>query len=334
MAASGVPGLTLTTLLTDLYSELRYAASTPTSVTDRLTRYLNRTHRELLTIPGMTRLRDDTFPITTVANQAQSGLPPAISRIQGIVDRVNNHKLKQVPLEQLRLMDPSQAFVAGYPLRYAVVGERHVQTQPAAATGVWAVSSSASDTTQKVYLETILTGGYINYPSSVFVTLNGTTRVQFGARTDIINVSKFYLDLTGAVGFVSLFDAAVAGNELARIPPQQTYARYLTVEWHPIPTTAQVLYVDATRQVIDLVNGGDEPLIPSDFHYVMHLGALAKEYTFLDDSRAAQARADYAAGMRALKSWVGNDGDRLASLRSIPRGWSPLGSSFPAERNV
>lgn len=323
--------MNLASLLADLYRRLRYTSTPPPDITQRLQAFLNETQRELLAMPGIEHLRDEVMAVTAFANQARSGLPPVVARIQGITDRLNNIKLQQVPLSDIRTMNPSQNFIGGYPYYYSVVGERQIQIQPAAATGLWAVSSSASDTSQKVYVETATTGGY-SYRDTK--SLNGTTRVQFGdvaTRTDHTQVDKFYVG-AASVGYISLYDAAVAGNELARIEPGLTYARYLTVEWCPIQTADVTEYVDYQREIFDLVNAFDEPLLPSDFHWVMVRGALVKEYEFLDDTRVVAAMSFYERGQMKLRSFVLNDGDRIASLRPVPLGWNRLGPRFPAEK--
>ncbi len=314
-----------------LYSRCSYTATPPTSTINRIDGYLNETQRELLGMPGVAKLRDGTMTITAAANRAETGLPPAVARVNAIVDRTNNHKLLQVTLSELRREDPSMNFIGSYPIRYANLGERQVQIQPLAATGLWAASSASADTKQTAYIETITTGGY-SYRDSV--TLMGSIRVPFGVtsvRTDHIDVEKFYVGAP-AVGYVSLYDAAAAGNELARIEPGQTYSRYLTVAWHPVQTADLTLYVDYTRTIFDLINAFDEPLLPPDFHYVMARGALMREYEFIDDSRLTVARVEYERGKAALRSFVLNDGDRITSLRPIGISHSSLGSSFPADR--
>jgi hypothetical protein len=50
----------------------------------------------------------------------------------------------------------------------------------------------------------------------------------------------------------------------------------------------------------------------------------------LDDSRLVQADADYRRGIAALKSWVLNNGDQLASLRPLVPHWNNLGSQYPS----
>lgn len=326
--------MNLSDMLSDLYSFFRYTTTPPAAVTTRLTRYLNDTQRELLTRPGLSKLRDDVVAVTATANTARSGLPPSVNRINGITDRTNNRKLRQVTLDELRIANPSQSDTSTAPERYAVVGYVEVQLQPTAATGLWAVSSSTSDTTQTAYIETFTTGGYAYRDTKA---LNGQTRVQFGAtatRTDHIEVTRFYIGAT-AVGYISLYDAATNGNELARIEPGKTFARYLAVEWHPIASATATFYADITRTITNLVNSYDEPLIPDDFHLVVVNGAMVKECLFINDARYGAVAAEYEKGQRALTSWVMHNPDRVTSLRRIIRGRSSLvdsvGSGYPAD---
>lgn len=321
--------MNLTAILADCYRHLRYTSTPPAAVISRLTAWANETHREILAYPGLDRLRDDVMALTALANKARTGLPPTVARITAMTDRSNNFKLQQLPLRELRIMDPAQAFTGGYPMRYAVVGDQAVQIQPAAATGLWIVSSAAGDTTQKVWVETVTTGGYPNSVITAGTALNGTVRVAIGLLTTHIEVTKLYLDLP-AVGYVSLYDAAAAGNELARIPIGDTYSRYLAVEWWPIQTQDTTEYCDYTRTIVDLVQGTDEPLLPRDFHWLLAVGTRRKEYELLDDSRLAQADADYRQGIAKLRSWVMNDGDQLASLRPLVQRWNILGGNYPA----
>jgi hypothetical protein len=320
--------MTFAAILQDLYRRHRYQETPAPAIQKRFRAFVNETHRELLALPGLSRLRDDTIPLTATANLSRTGLPPSVARINGIVDRGNNHKLRQVPLVEFRLNDPAQAFIGGPPLEYAVVGNQAVQRQPA-TTGLWAVSSVSGDTTQNVLVDTLTTGGYGSTTAIGGTLLTGTTRVALGTRTDHIDVRSFGLD-TQATGYVSLYDAATNGNELARLEPGKTVARYSAVEWYPIQTVDTTLYADVTLYVADLVNDTDEPLLPPDLHYVVGLGARVKEYEMLDDSRGAQARADYMRGQMALRSWVMNNGDRIASLRPTALRWSQLGAQFPA----
>ena len=322
--------MNLTQLLAEIVRRCRYNPTQVTSTTTRLTAELNETIREVLTLPGMARFRDDVIPVTALANTARSGLPPSVARILGITDRTNFFKLMQVPLAELRLSDPSQTNTGSYPQCYAVIGQQAVQVQPTSAsgTGLWVASSSASDTTQKAYVETMVLGGYPQNYITAGTALNGITRVAIGTRTDHTEVTRFYLD-AAAVGFVSLYDASVSGTELARLPIGKTFGRYHTVEWWPIPTANITEYADITRTVFDLVQGTDEPLTPPDFDDLLIQGTLYREYLTTDDSRQATAHGEYLHLQNALSSWVNTDGDRLSSLRRTSSRWNRLGPSYP-----
>lgn len=323
--------MTFGEILSETYGLLRLPAAPPTATVSRVKLNVNKTHHKLLRAPGMLKLRDGVMPITAFANVARSGLPPVVSRIRGITDRLNNYPLAEVSLADLRIMNASQTFASGYPTRYAMAGYEAVQVQPSAATGLWAVSSSASDTAgPAVFIQTFTTGGYQLADTE---PLTGLTRVAIGTgtpRTDHEQVTRFYLS-AACVGYISLWTAASGGTELARIEPGQTSQHYLTVEWFPVQTGDTTLYVDYTRNIPELVQNFDEPLLPVDFHEILGLGARIKEYELLDDDRIVGARAEYREIEAALKSYVLNDGDAIASLRprtGVRR--SPFGSNYPA----
>lgn len=328
--------MTLAQLLTILYQRFDYTGTPVSSaVTVRLTASINHAHRAILTAPGISRLRDDVMPITAYNGIARTGLPQNVSRVNAITDRTNNLKLQQVPLSELRLIDPGRTFIGGYPMRYSIVTECPVYRQPGAASptaagyGLWAASTAAGDTTQKVFVESVTVGGNRLSEGTAGVALTGVTPVQVSARTDNIEVTKFYLD-TAAVGFVSLFDAN-GGNELAKLPIGQTFSRYLAVEWSPIQQADTTEYVDYTRKIADLVNTFDEPQLPGDFHELVILGASLREMSQID-TRYPALKQDYATMLTALENWIMNDGDRIASLRPTRQPWSMLGGNYPADR--
>jgi hypothetical protein len=319
--------MTLGDLLSDLYRTLNYTSTPPAATTTRLTAYLNDVHRQVLSTPGLDRLRDDTITFASVANQPYYGLPPSIARIEAITDRTTQIRLRERSRDEILLGDPALV-MTGPPDCYINRGFQQVQTQPAAATGLWAVSSSAADNTQTVWIETIRTGGYAFAGS---LTLNGLTRVQLGTFTDHIEVTKFYLGPITA-GTVSLFDAAAAGNELARIRITGTYARYLQIQLYPTPASAITYFVDYVRNIPEMANQNDEPLLPLDFHSILADGALWKEYTRSDDTRRGDAARNYELGMSQLKYFVTCPPDFLPSRlgRIVER--SRFGANYPATR--
>lgn len=321
--------MTFAEILASLYRKFDYASSPSATVVTRMKAEVNEAYRELMSLPGLEFVRQDVQPITALANVARTGLPPNVARVLNITDRTNFCKLQQVPLRELRITDPSQSFAGSFPTRYAVIGNQAVQRQPDTS-GLWVASSAAADTTQHAFLESVTTGGYPNAPLPTGTTLTGTTRAAVGALTSHIEVTKFYID-AAATGSVSLYDAAVAGNELARIPIGLTNSRYSAIEWWPIQSADTTEYLDYERQIYDLVNNTDEPLLPVDFHWLVDVGARVREYEVLDDNRLSSARSEYESGKLALKAYVLNNGDRIASLRyERPTRLSSLGSMFPA----
>jgi hypothetical protein len=316
--------VTFQAILQDVYARLNNGAAPVPSVVARYSAFANETHRQLLTLPGLDSLRDETTTVATVANASRSALPPSLARVQRIQDRTNMRLLKPLTLTEIRRRDPGLT-ATGTPITYALVGTVQVGAQPSAATGVWAVSSSASDTVPQVNVEAIRTGGYLHTPAAA--TLTGTTRVQVGTQTDYTEITKFYLNAV-CVGDVTLYDAVSAGNVLAVIPKGQTYARYIAIQWYPIPATAQTFYVDYTRRLTELVNPTDEPLLPEDFHWLIACGVRWKEYEKADDARYATAKAEFEQGVKGLRNWAQTDGGSLVSLRARRR--SPVPSQLGA----
>jgi hypothetical protein len=276
----------------------------------------------------MSRLRDDTILVSTTANQAWTALPKAVGKLRRIQDHTNFRTVVPISLQELRDSNPGATYTAGFPERYAEWGWRQVSVQPVTVGGaaIFVKSTSASDT-GTAFIEGVRNGGAVTASAQV---MTGTTAVQMGSVTDYVEVTKFYLS-TAALGEVTILEGSGAGVELARISVGEADARYLTVLWDPIPTSAQPLYIDYTRNVLDLVNDGDVPLLPLDFHWLIPCGVRLREYELTSDTRAQTERPEYEHGKNALKTWVLNSDDQLTSLRpSLPRGFSSLGAMFPA----
>lgn len=324
--------MNLMSMLADLYRRTDQPASPAAGVITRYTAHLNEALHEILSAPGLGMLVTGNHPLPTfasVANQPEYALPAGVSRIDAIVERTNNWRLDERTSDWYRREAPNTTAYSGTPQVWVPLGFQAVSQQPAAATGLWIVSSSASDTTQSVKVETVRTSGI---PFSGAATLNGTTRVQVGTATDHEQVIKLYVSAVG-VGTISLYDAAASGNVLGTIPIGLTYSRYQAIALWPTPASAITYYVDSEREQSELVNGTDEPPIPLRFHRVLVDGALAREYEKADDDRAKDARVRFVLGVRQLRYFVTCPPDFLpvsGGGRSPDR--SRLGPYFPATR--
>jgi hypothetical protein len=319
--------MTLTALLSDLYRRMRYQSTPATDVTTRLTAFLNETQQELAEDPRLASLLRGETTFATVVSQAEYGLPPNLGRITTIRDTGNRWKLRPESLNWYRGAWPDQT-QSGTPDRYVLLGPKPVKLQPAAATGVWAASSSASDTVPTVSVEAVRTGGYPHQPTAVALT--GTSRVAIGAQTDYIEITDFYLSAV-CVGDVTLYDAAAAGNVLGVIPKGQTRSTYEWIAFCPTPSAIRTYGLDYERFASDLVNGTDEPYwVPAKFHRLLGAGARKKEYEYQGDERLALASQEFDRGVQMLVSHVNNPPDYVLVPGRGRGGRSDLGSAYPA----
>lgn len=319
--------MTLASILSDLYRRLDFPSTPASDVTTRLKAYVNETLQELLSAPGAGRWLaryEPPITIASVANRSFYAVPRSLDRITTMVDRTNQRELLAASLEWYRVVQPDPTAQTGLPTHYIPLGQSAVAVQPS-TTGLWAVSSSASDTTPVVYYEAIRTDGTF---ASGSVTLTGTTRVALSSATDIVSVTKWYLS-AAAVGTVSLYDASSSGNVLGVIPIGQTYAKYYGFYLYPTPASAVTYHIDGERCVSDLTVNTDEPPIPSRFHRLLVDGALAREYEKRSDDRVGLAMKRYQDGVKDWRYFVTCPPDYLPVAGNGKTDVSRLGGWYP-----
>lgn len=312
------------------YNTVTTLALGATVPSTRIIRFLNQWHRKILADNKFTRLRDGVITFASVANQSLYGLPPVIQKVHRIWETTNNNRLWEKSLDWLRY-DPQALSFTGVPQVYVPVGITAI-TRPPVSTGLWAASSSVSDTTQKVSINAIRSGGYSQVPAQT--TLTGSTRVALGspALTDYIDVQKFWLDLA-AVGDVSLYDASTAGNVLATIPRGKTYSRYFSIYLWAVPSSAITYNVEYERQVQDMALDADEPLWPEDFHHLLVSCAVYQELVIKKDPATAGIyyKNEVQPGLDSLLNFLVNNDDYVV-IPDDGRRWrsgSNLGPFFP-----
>jgi hypothetical protein len=307
-----------------LCRKLGYADAPATEVSTRLTMFLNEIHRRLLVLPGMAHLRQSQTTFTTVVSTPQYSLPPDVAHIIGMRDATNDAALTGRSWEWYMANEPDPAATTGIPECWVTVGQVAYAAQPSNASALYVDSTSASDT-NLCYVEGIRTGGY---PFVESVTMTGTTAVKIGTLSDVVAITKFYLSDV-AVGTVTLTEDIEGGTELSRIAIGQTHARYLRIALWPTPSSAISLTLDYMRQIEDMAENTDEPLVPRDFHWVIEAGARMLEYEKSDDRRYPAARQEYTDGLKSLRWWL-TEQSGLAVTRSGSAGRSQLGPWYPA----
>jgi hypothetical protein len=316
--------MTFSEIQKDLYRRLGYDATPATAVTTRLNAFINESHHDLMSMPGMERMRDDTISVASVASREYIALPQAVDRIIAVTDRTNSLSLRSISKRRVREINPNQ--LTGTPHAFAVLGTRGVAVQPSNASDIFVDSTSASDT-NTAYLEGVRTGGYRDTTS---VTMTGVTAIGFDTpdHTDWTQIDKFYVD-TAAVGTVTLHEDASGGTELARIPIGATYARYLHMLLEPVPSAVVTYHIDYVRQIEEMSIANDEPLLPRDFHRMLVTGARMKEYERREDmNRYKLAQIEFLEGVRKLKYWLASSGvQELVNRRAEHSNLEP---GFPA----
>lgn len=320
-----VDDVTFKELVDRALEECNYDFSTSSSTPrTRLKKRVNDWHRRILGRPTFTRLLRDsssyTFP--SVASQAVYGLPIALGRVNAIREADNDQRLELKTLDWLRSEDPGLT-ASGTPDVYVLRGWHKVQLQPSDASAITIKSTSASDN-GTAYIEYLNASGQRLTASQTMGGTSDTTLVASGV-VEILNV---YL-ATAAVGTVTVYEDSASGTALAAIPPGATSGRYLHIQLWPTPTSAITYYVDYTRELADMVQDKDEPLLPPDFHHLLWRGAVVDEWVFKDDGRADYLRQDLEAELRNAAAWVWNQADYIPTPHDQRARVSRLGGFFP-----
>lgn len=317
----------------DILDRLNYntGSTLQPNVRARIERTVNMWHRRLLSRPELTRLRDRVTTFTSVTTTAgYHTLPPAISRINRIYDPTNNQRLTDRSLDWLR-SNPLSGSDTGTPAVYVPLGLQAVLLKPT-SDGLWAASSSASDTKQTVSIQGIRSGGYPHVPAQQ--TLNGTTRVQIGSQTDYVDVLKFWVSNL-CVGDITLYDANAAGNTLAVIPIGQLASRYYGFYLYPVPAAATEYTLEYMAAIPTLSAEHDEPMIPEDFHDILCAAGRYEELLIKEKETAmAVLRGELQPRIAELCSFVVNLPDTVIvpGAEDVMAGGSNLGSYYPAGR--
>lgn len=326
--------MNLTTIQKRIYRQCGLADVPATADITRVLDLINKWYRRTLSKPGMDRLRDTTLSLTTVASQAQYGLPPAISRIHDpIFDVTNQRCIYEKSLDWLRRVDPGLTATSATVDYWIPLRGWGAVAQPLAATGkpLYVVSDSASDGAgTTAHVETVRLGGIRAGDTSV--AMNGVTRAQFGTKSDHIEVAKFWLT-AAAVGTVSLYDASSSGNIIAQITPGRTNARYFMIQLYPTVSAALSLSIDCQRTIEDLTLPNEEPLLHEDYQWILVDGPLSDELRQRDSAQADDYRKN---AMTLISDLQHNLYPQEIAVQRGPQGsperMSRLGGWFPSDR--
>lgn len=292
----------------------------------RVKRAINTWHRTILNRPGHNvLLRDSEATFDSVASQTIYGLGLPLGRLRGVSCDSYETVLAKRDVSWLRREDPGLT-ASGEPASvYVPRGWFPVQQHPANASSVFAKSTAAGDTTQVVDWEFVLLS--LDRVSGN-TTLTGTTAVQLGTATTVIEVVKLTLRTAGA-GTITVHEDSGTGTQLTSFLAGALSRQFLHIQLWPTPSAAVTYRIDYSRVLQDLVNDTDVPLLPYDFHYLLALGAEYEEMRKLSDDRAPMVYQQIERDLRSLNAYVWDlpdDTEGLAPRRSRLGGWYAAGT--------
>lgn len=295
----------------------------------RIQTFLNDRYRELLRLPGID-LRGETLTIATESGRARYALPSSITEIYNVVDTTNRITLRQTTMGWIRQRDPSvPAQQSGVPYFYALLNEAGLGLQPTITTaGALSIVSTVAGDVMTGVLEYMgdpaIAGGFQTFA----FTLNGTTPVVITPA--VFEVFRLQLASIPA-GTVTLRQIGPPIVPLATLQSVlSTAVHKWVIHLWPIPAGPYTYAIDFDRPRRPLVNAGDEPALPEEFHTTLVYGACAEEALKMDDGRAQYYESQYQADVKRLRAFLHQiRGQRLIPSGRGRTGFSTIGPWFP-----
>jgi len=221
------------------------------------------------------------FPHTINASGSVSAyaLPSDADRIIICLDSTNGENISEVTNQQFYLENYDTWNSTGTPDKYFLTYDV-VKSQPASAETLTVKSSSASDTTQTIFVRGLVSGEetYEN------ITLNGTSVASAtNSYTRILGVSKS----ASTVGYVTVMENDET-TVLSVLPGEQLESSYKIINFHPIPTGAITYKTIIKRRTLPLAQNYDYPVV-KDIADIIELGGTAEAWRYKRQFSKAQA---------------------------------------------
>lgn len=195
-------------------------------------------------------------------------LPDDVADVVSVIDKTNNLRLEEVSPQDWVNRNYATIDTAGTVDSYTVY-DSVVRAQPAAAGVVTIVSSSASDTTQTVYVNGINASGV---QVDETITLNGTTNVNGTTSfTRILGISKSAV----TVGMITVTRDTTT---LAYMAPDATTHYVKVMRFGAIPASTLSVEIIYNQKQLPLLNNYDYPLF--DCCDVLEAGATADTWRY------------------------------------------------------
>lgn len=277
---------TLAIMVTNCGTEV---GDTSSAFGTRLKVYINNRYQDVLGRLTNANLfeANRTYTITTTANTAEYPMPFDFGMPIYARDTTNLQDLDIIYEQELIQRYGTVLTTTGNPQSLAIINQSTVRVQPTSATTIKVVSTSASDTSQSVFLRGI-SGSAEFYET---VGLSGTSSgVSTNAYDVLLQVSKS----ASTAGPITI-SYVTGGGVAAVITPQATEQRYKRVRLQWVPAGEYLVDVRYKRDVQPLISDTDTPLI--DIADIIELGAKADAWRtkrFFQNGADFEARYEFA----------------------------------------
>ena len=208
------------------------------------------------------------YSFTTTAGTKDYALPQDFSKAVGALYANGSQNLAELgSIEELYRNEPSSLSLQGTPSHY-VIFESTVMVQPSATSLISIVSSSASDTTQTIYIKGISSGVEVGES----ITLTGTaTATSTNSYTRVKSVGKD----GDTYGVITL---TCDSKTIAILSPKARTARYSVMRLWKTPNDTITINIPYMIKPSELIDDNDYPIIDIEDIIEMGTKALAHSY--------------------------------------------------------
>lgn len=309
--------------LSTLRSELANMIKNTSISTERRDRWLNLAQDDVVTEMDPEHL-DTTITFSSVAAQRTYYIDTEFNQILSLTDTTNDLELVSATEGEIIEVDPDFSD-SGTSYNYSITGMSWVSGQPSSASVITVVSSSASDTTQKVRINGLDGNGV---EITELLSLNGTSDVV--GSISFSEIRQMVKD-TSTVGIMTATSNAAAVT-IVRIPAHLLAKQYQPINLFPIPSGVSVYSVRGMRRPRQMFNTQDYPDLPASYHELVLIGGAIRGH--IDRFRPTLARSLMAEQWKPMvKKLKGQMGNKRVKRSPIVSGGIPIffGGRLPSD---
>ena len=238
---------------------------TSASMLSLIQNYINDRMKEVYSRVKLQGVLRSDYSFSTTAGTEDYVLPQDFDSEMTVIDTTNKRPLCRLDMQQVVGSFSGQINDQGTTTHYVIM-DKTVQNQPSSASTISIVSSSASDTSQTVFIRGYDANGYEDYES---VTLVGTTPVVTSASfLRLKEISKSGV----TVGTVTLTSNSGAVTNAVLSRPMLDY-RIKLMRLVQIPSSVFTVEINYIPGFLEMTQSYDYPLI--DCADVLEAGATA-----------------------------------------------------------